>query len=200
MAESINPATTGGARIVAKAGKLATPSIAQTAADCDLNLDVSDGARFMRSPAETSITTDGRYGLEDDPAGVNMEIAGPTVNASSRAAGDLWREAVETGAALANVLCPMRFELIGHDAAAFEHGGERVVIRRERGDPLFAAARAALARGVDPARPVTVFRDGRTALIVRGSLAALARLDVREDGRGLRLVRWRPFAGGRADD
>ena len=102
--------------------------------------------------------------------------------------------------ATAGDLATLRFELIGRDAAALEHGGERVVIRRERGDPLFAAARAAMARGVDPARPVAVFRDGRPALIVRGSLAALARLDVREDGRGLRLVRWRPFAGGRADE
>jgi hypothetical protein len=132
MAKRLKPATMGGARIVAKADRLATPSIAQAAADCDR--------------------------------------------------------------------APLRFDLIGCDAAAFEHGGERVVIRRKRGGPLCAAARAALAPGVDPVRPVAVFRDGRPALIVRGSLAALARLDVREDGRGLRLVGWRPFAGGRADD
>jgi hypothetical protein len=88
MIEKLNPATMGGARIIAKADKLATPNIAQTAADCDLSRE-SDGARFMRSPAGTSITTDGRYGLEDDPAEINMEIAEPTVNASSWAAAQI---------------------------------------------------------------------------------------------------------------
>lgn len=125
MAGSMNPALTGGARGVAKAGKLVTPGITQALADRDLT--------------------------------------------------------------------PLRFVLIGHDAAAFKQGDERAVIRRERSDPLLVAARAALAREVKSTRPAVVFRDGRPPLTVRGSLASLARLDVLEDGRG--LVRWWPYGG-----
>lgn len=37
----------------------------------------------MRLPAEASITTDGRYDLEDDPASINMELMGDEVNHSA---------------------------------------------------------------------------------------------------------------------
>jgi hypothetical protein len=40
----------------------------------DLSRDISDGARFLREGADTSITA-GRYGLEDNPVDLTLDFA-----------------------------------------------------------------------------------------------------------------------------
>ena len=54
----------------------------------DLSRDMSDGARFMRFGADTSITGD-RYGLEDNPVDINLDFADPEINADAVPVGSL---------------------------------------------------------------------------------------------------------------
>lgn len=53
----------------------------------DLSRDMSDGARFMREGADTSIT-DSRYGVEDSPVDLNLEFAPASRKEDAAIGGD----------------------------------------------------------------------------------------------------------------
>jgi hypothetical protein len=74
----------------------------------------------------------------------------------------------------------LRIDLYGSDMAVF---GDEVLIHRT---PVFEWCRRLVDRGVDPATPLTAYRDGKRALLVR-SIGEAAKLAVIETNFGPRI-------------